>query len=66
MDLGLSLKIALARKKMTQTELANDLGVSRQIVTRWVITGNMPKSKMAELAEYFEMKPSEFVALGEW
>lgn len=65
MDLGLSLKIALAKADINQTKLANDLGIDRQMVSRWVRTGNIPRDTVAKLSEYFGLKPSEFVALGE-
>ena len=38
MDLGLSLKIALAKSKKSQAQLADDLGLKRQAVNRWAVT----------------------------
>jgi len=65
MDLGLSLKIALAKSKKSQAQLADDLGLKRQAVNRWATTGSMTKDTIEVLANYFGMKPSEFVSLGE-
>lgn len=65
MNLSKSLKIALVKADKSQAQLADDLGVKRQVVNRWANTGNMTKETLETLADYFDMKPSEFVALGE-
>lgn len=65
MDLGKSLKIALVKANKSQSELAKDFGVTRQKVNRWATTGNMTKETIQSLSEYFGLKVSEFVALGE-
>lgn len=65
MNLGKSLKIALVKAEKTQAQLADDLGITRQIVNRWATSGNMTRETIELLANYFDLKTSEFVALGE-
>lgn len=65
MNLSKSLKIALVKADKSQAQLAEDLGIKRQVVNRWANSGNMTKETLEMLADYFGMKPSEFVALGE-
>lgn len=65
MNLGNSLKIALTKAGKNQSQLAEDLGITRQSVNRWAVSGNMTKETIEMLSGYFGMKPSEFVALGE-
>jgi transcriptional regulator with XRE-family HTH domain len=65
MDLGKSLRIALVHSGKTQMKLADDFNISRQTVSRWANTGNMTQETIKELSSYFDMRPSEFVALGE-
>jgi len=64
-NLSKSLKIALVKADKSQAQLAEDLGIKRQVVNRWANSGNMTKETLEMLADYFGMKPSEFVALGE-
>lgn len=65
MNVGKSLKVALAMKEITQAELAKRMGLTHT----WVSAlANKPKASTATieaLATQFEMKVSEFVALGE-
>jgi DNA-binding Xre family transcriptional regulator len=65
MNLGKSLKVALAMKGMKNKELAEKLGVNRRQVTNWICTGSIRKDTQIKICEIFEMKASEFVALGE-
>ena len=65
MNLGNSLKIALTKANISQSKLATDFCISRQTVSRWAKSGNMTKETIIDLAGYFNMKPSEFIALGE-
>lgn len=65
MNLGKSIKMALAKREMSQKDLAEKMGWS--IV--WTNTLANKKSARSEtieaLATAFGMKTSEFVALGE-
>ena len=65
MHLGRSLKVALARANMNQTQLAAKLRLS----PRWVNKiANQPGGSMQTiqlLADAFSMKPSDFIKLGE-
>lgn len=65
MHLGRSLKVALARANMNQTQLAAKLDLS----PRWVNKiANQPGGSMQTiqlLADAFGMKPSDFIKLGE-
>lgn len=65
MHLGRSLKVALARANMNQTQLAAKLCLS----PRWVNKiANQPGGSMQTiqlLADAFGMKPSDFIKLGE-
>lgn len=65
MNVGKSIKVALAQKAMSQAELAKRMGLTHT----WVSAlANKPKASTATveaLAAQFDMKVSEFVALGE-
>lgn len=65
MNVGKSIKVALAQKCMSQAELAKRMGLTHT----WVSAlANKPKASTATLealADQFDMKVSEFLALGE-
>lgn len=65
MNIGKSIKVALAKKGMRSSELATTLGVTAPTVSvmssRETCTGQM----LLKLSSVFSMKVSEFVALGE-
>lgn len=65
MNIGKSIKVALAQKGMSQAELAKRMGITHT----WVSAlANKPKAStptVEALAAQFDMKVSEFVALGE-
>ena len=65
MNVGKSIKVALAKREMRSGDLAKILGVTPQTVStmsgRATCTGQM----LIHLAQSFDMKVSEFVALGE-
>ena len=65
MNAGLSLEIARKKAGVTQTQIARDFNTSRATVNRWACTGSMTLTTIAILAAYFNMKVSEFIALGE-
>ena len=65
MNVGKSIKVALAKKDMSQAALAKKMGLTHT----WVSAlANKPKASTATieaLALQFDMKVSEFLALGE-
>lgn len=65
MNVGKSIKVALAKKCMSQAELAKRMGLTHT----WVSAlANKPKASTATieaLAAQFDMKVSDFVRLGE-
>lgn len=65
MDLAKSLRIVLAQRGMQQKDLAEQVGVSKQIVSLWTNTGNISRVNLELICKTFEMNVSEFVALGE-
>ena len=66
MNLGLSVKIALAKNSMTATELAEKagLGVS-QISLISTNKRNTSTETLKKLAQAFSMSVSDFIELGE-
>lgn len=65
-DIKKALRVALAQRKMTQTELAEKLQVSRAQVNMWVTSNRDMHSKtLNRIAEVLEISTSELIALGE-
>ena len=65
MNVGKSLKIALVKKGMSQTELAKKMGVHDQWVSKLANSESAAQTTLVGLATALDMKVSEFVALGE-
>lgn len=65
MNVGKSLKIALAQKGMKQNALAAQLGVTTVWISRLANSEKAGTTTVEKLAAAFDMKISEFVALGE-
>lgn len=65
MNVGKSLKIALVKKGMSQTELAKKMGVHDQWVSKLANSESAAQTTLVGLAAALDMKVSEFVALGE-
>jgi transcriptional regulator with XRE-family HTH domain len=65
MNVGKSLKVALAVKGMRQTELANKLGLTRQWISRLANSNSASMETVCMLAGAIGMQVSEFIALGE-
>lgn len=66
MNLGKSIKIALAHKGGSQKILADFLSVSQVTLTSWVKGKTAPNAfQLALMASYFDMKASSFIELGE-
>lgn len=65
MNLGKSLAIAIAQKQIKNKDLAEAMGVKTQQVTNWKGSGAIKQSYLEKICEYFDMKVSEFIELGE-
>jgi transcriptional regulator with XRE-family HTH domain len=67
MNIGRSLKIALAVRGMTQQELADKLGCAQSNISYWVgRQSQVTMSTVDKLATSLDYKVSEFIELGEW
>lgn len=60
LDRGAQLAIALKVKKVSQSELAEKMGISRQLVNKWVKTGGFSFEKLSEILSVLEMEFFEF------
>lgn len=65
MELGISLKMALAKKGVRNKEFATLLGTSEQQISNWIKSGAIKQSNLKLICKVLEMKVSDFVALGE-
>jgi len=65
MDIGKSIRLALAHKNMTKTALAKGLGCTLASVTQLLRRDCIKSDMIQKLANVFEMKVSEFIKLGE-
>jgi DNA-binding Xre family transcriptional regulator len=65
MNIGKSIVIALVDKGWQKKDLAEKLGVTRSTVSNLVKSSTCSGQALDNLCEVFEMKASEFVALGE-
>ena len=65
MNIGKSIKVALAVKGMKAKDLASTLGVTAPTVSSMCIRETASGQMLIMLARSFDMKVSEFVALGE-
>lgn len=65
MNIGKSIKVALAQRNMKQNQLAEQLGKSARWINLLANSKNASTETISMLAAAFGMKASEFVALGE-
>ena len=65
MNIGKSIKIALLHKGCTQKQLSKMLRVHISTVVRLANGRSCSMDRVNQLAEVFEMKVSDFIALGE-
>lgn len=65
MNAGRSIKVALAKKDMAQKDLAKKMGVSTAYISQLAGREHIGMGTIGLLAEAFNMRVSEFVALGE-
>jgi transcriptional regulator with XRE-family HTH domain len=65
MNVGRSIKIAVAKRGMRQKDLAQQMGVTPSSISQLASQANCTGDTLARLAAAFNMKVSEFIALGE-
>ena len=65
MKLGISLKMALAKKPMRNKTLAELMETSEQQVSNWISTGSIKQKSLVRICELLDMKVSDFISLGE-
>jgi len=65
MNLGKSLKVALAMREMTQSDLARNQDWNLRTVNKLANKADGTVQNINKLSAALGMKPSEFVALGE-
>jgi plasmid maintenance system antidote protein VapI len=65
MNVGKSIEICLAMKSMKKMELAAHLDVTRHTVANLCKSKTCSGKMLLKLCKLFEMKVSEFIALGE-
>lgn len=65
MNIGKSIKVALAQRDMKQNQLADQLGKSARWINLLANSKGASTDTIEMLAKGFGMKASEFVALGE-
>lgn len=65
MDIGKSIRVALAKRGIKQKDLAGMMGVKPASVSQLASQTSCTGETISKLAEAFGMSASEFVALGE-
>lgn len=48
-----NLEAERARRGLTKSELAEEIGINRKTYCAWITTGNIPQSKINLLCDYF-------------
>lgn len=65
MDIGKSIRLALAHKNMSKTALASALGCKLPSVTQLCSRDIVKSDMIQKLSDVFGMKASDFIKLGE-
>ena len=65
MNIGKSVKVALAQQEKNVAWLATQAGVTRQSAWRYSVSPDANSKTIKNLSRIFDMSESEFVALGE-
>lgn len=65
MNIGKSLKISLLKNNMEQSDLAEKLGIHQSNISRIANCKTITTETLERLATAFNMKVSDFVAVGE-
>ena len=65
MNISKSINIALAEREILKKELAEGIGVTPVAISNICSSRTCSGKMLIKLADFFDMKVSEFVALGE-
>lgn len=65
MDLGKAIRVALAQRDMSQTDLAERMGTKGPNISLMISRGSSTTDTIKKMAEAFDMKVSDFLKLGE-
>lgn len=65
MNIGRSIKVALAKRDMKPAQLANLMGCSAAYVSKICKSKESGIGTIQKLSDFFGMRVSEFIALGE-
>ena len=65
MNIGKSVRVAMAKRDIKPKELAEKMGASRQYIGQLMKAEAVGAGTLNKLCEVFDMKTSEFIALGE-
>lgn len=65
MNIGKSVRVAMAKRDIKPKELAERMSASRQYIGQLMKAEAVGVGTLSKLCEVFGMKVSEFVALGE-
>lgn len=65
MNLGKSIKVALAKAGMSQRQLADKMGLSTRFITKLANSKTANLSTVEKIGAALGMKVSELIALGE-
>lgn len=63
-DIGASMRKAQAECKITNRQIAKELGVCEMSVQRWRNSHDAKLSRVVTLAELFDMDVEQFIKLG--
>lgn len=64
-NIGKSLRKAQADRRVTNKALAQTIGVSHIQIAKWRSKEDMRFSRVAQLADHFNMTLDEFVSMGQ-
>jgi transcriptional regulator with XRE-family HTH domain len=66
MTVGQALDAEIRRRKMTQGEAAEQMGVSKQVVSWWISGRGFPSGEnLPKVARFLRMKQDDVIALGQ-
>jgi transcriptional regulator with XRE-family HTH domain len=52
MDMVKRIKDCMQQKRLSQSDMARDLGMSRQIVSKWMKSGHIPENRLEEIEKW--------------
>lgn len=65
MNIGKSVRVAMAKRDIKPKELAEKMGASRQYIGQLMKAEAVGTGTLNKLCEVFDMKAGEFITLGE-